>query len=584
MSHRTLLLALFAGSFTPLALAGDDTHQTVAVVEGKEVPAPAIPMGDPATINAIIKEATTHCQVMDHLHYLTKEIGPRLTGSSNVERANNWAKSQYEAWGLKNVRLEQWGTIGVRFDRGPSTGKFFLRDDKKQDDGTVKTEYKEVRTPEFTTLAWSVGTSGPVRGVVVRQPKTEEEFAAIKDHLKGAWVLMEAPPGVGQRGVRRMAQEASAARTEARKKVAEGADLSTIAPRERVVFSDIAGFIATSRDERVWTGGAGGWRELDLDKMDKIPQVSIRLSDYDFLNSRIADGEPVEVEFNLDNRFTKGPIPVYNTLAEIPGTEKPDEYVIVSAHLDSWNGPGSEGCTDNGTGSATTLEAARLLAAVGARPKRTILFVDWTGEEQGLLGSKGFVDAHKDMLPKISAVFVDDGGTNYDGGLGCASVMVDYLAAATAPVNNVIKSEKDGKFLNCNIHSTGDKIESHGGSDHASFNAVGVPGFFWDETGRADYGFGWHTQNDKLDLAIPEYLQQSAMCAAITAYNLACAPDLLPRPEKKEVKADEKTGDDAKPPPPRRARRNAPAGDKPADAPAEKPANAPADKPVRPGV
>lgn len=107
--------------------------------------------------------------------------------------------------------------------------------------------------------------------------------------------------------------------------------------------------------------------------------------------------------------------------------------------------------------------------------------------------------------------------------------MVDYLAAATAPTNGQFYSETDGKFLDVNIRPTGDKINTHGGSDHASFNRKGVPGFFWDEVGRADYGFSWHTQNDTLDRAIDEYLIQSATNAAIVAYNLANAPDLLPR-------------------------------------------------------
>jgi len=211
------------------------------------------------------------------------------------------------------------------------------------------------------------------------------------------------------------------------------------------------------------------------------------------------------------------------------GTEFPDEVIIISAHLDSWDGPGSEGSTDNGTGSSVTLEAARILAAVGAKPKRTIRFVNWTGEEQGLLGSEAYVERIKDHWPNISACFVDDGGTNYQGGLGAADFMVEFLAAATAPINNQFYSETDKKWLNVNIRHSGKKIETHGSSDHASFNAVGIPGFFWDETGRADYGYGWHTQHDTLELAIPEYLMQSATNSALVAYRLACAPSLLPR-------------------------------------------------------
>lgn len=309
----------------------------------------------------------------------------------------------------------------------------------------------------------------------------------------------------------------------------------------RVLEAGPAGFISASPDERVWTTRPNGWREMNIDEAPADIEVLIRRSDYDYMNSRIADGQTVTARFDLPHRLDRGPIPVYNTIAEVTGSKYPDEVVIVSAHLDSWDGPMSLGTTDNGTGSSVVLEAARLLAKAGARPDRTIRFVLWTGEEQGLLGSRGYVDSlSEDERAKISAVFVDDGGTNYEGGIPAADYMVDYLAAATAAVNGRFYSENDDAFLDVNIRPTGDKIATHGGSDHASFNRVGIPGFFWDEEGRADYYYGWHTQNDDLDLAIPEYLVQSSACMAITAYNLACAPDLLAR----EGGADDTVGTD----------------------------------------
>lgn len=299
---------------------------------------------------------------------------------------------------------------------------------------------------------------------------------------------------------------------------------------QRVLEAGPAGFISTSTDERVWTTRPNGWRDTDPAALPADIEVLVRRSDYDFLNSRIADGEPTHIRFDLPHIIEAGPIPVYNTIAEIPGSKYPDEVIIVSAHLDSWDGPMSLGTTDNGTGSSVVLEAARLLSVAGAKPDRTIRFILWTGEEQGLLGSAAYVQSlSEEERSKISAVFVDDGGTNYEGGIPAADAMVDYLAAATAAVNGQFFSETDGKWLDVNVRPTGEKIKTHGGSDHASFNKVGVPGFFWDEVGRANYRFGWHTQNDRLDLAIPEYLQQSSACMAITAYNLACAPDLLPR-------------------------------------------------------
>lgn len=511
---------------------GTTGGEPFAVINGERQTAPSIPMGDPATIARIIDEGKNRSQVMKHLEYLSLEIGPRLTGSSRLERANIWAKEQFESFGL-TARLHKWGEIPVRFDRGPSTGVVYQVDDVPADAGGAQTrEPRKVRDLEFSTLAWTPGTNGPVRGRVVKEPMTEEEYNAVRGELNGAWVLLRPPPVRGQRGVRNRAADRYEQRAAARRKVAEGEPVESIDIRSRLVFDGVAGFISPSRDERVWTGGYGGWRRLDPTKPETWPkdvEVTVRQSDYDFINSRLADNEPIEVEFDLDHQKIAGPIPVYNTIAEIRGSEFPDEVVIVSGHLDSWDGPGSQGTTDNGTGSSVTIETARILAAVGAKPKRTIRFILWTGEEQGLLGSRAYVQEIKDDWDKIVACFVDDGGTNYQGGLPAHEVQVPYLAAATAPVNATFPD----KTVNIRV-SAARRTAGGGSSDHASFLAVGIPGFFWDEVGRADYGRGWHTQYDRIDLAIPEYLVQSATCSAITAYNLACAPEMLPRPPREE--------------------------------------------------
>lgn len=535
-----VLLASAALAQAPQAAPAPDS-KWVAIIDGKETSVPAIEMGDTATVLRILDEGKNHNHVMDHLTYLTQKIGARLTGSTNARKANEFCRDQYTAWGLSNVQLDQWGTIGMGFDRGPSSGKLLLRREPKNDDGSEKPTYDTLRDFELTTLAWSRGTDGPVRGRIIKEPKTAEDLDAVREKLPGAWVLVQAPSPVGQRGIRSMTQARIEAAKGARKKIADGAAPDTLSVQERLALEPVAGYITTSRDERVWTGGAPGWRELTPETTPPDVVVVVRGSDYDAINSRLADKEPIEAEFDLKNTLVPGPVPVFNTIAEIPGTTWPDEVVIISAHLDSWDGPGSQGCTDNGTGSAVTLEAARILMAAGAKPMRTIRFINWTGEEQGLLGSKSYVDRHKDELDKISAVFVDDGGTNTEGGLPAPDVDVDYLAAATAPTNNQFYDETDKKYLNVNIRPGGKMLLRGGSSDHASFSGVGVPGFFWDEVGRADYPFGWHTQNDKLDLAIPEYLVQSSTNAAITAYRIACAPHLLPRPPKEDEPA--KTGD-----------------------------------------
>lgn len=653
-----------SGSHGGTAAPGDDAKPgTYSVIDGKKAAIPEIPMGDPATVAKIIAEGKNNNRVMDHLSYISESIGPRLTGSSNVEKANKWARDQFEKWGLSippfggvegqtsgdhDLRgLWQWGTVSMRFDRGPSTGKVVAQ----RNPGVDNPEYRTVRDMEFTTQAWAPGTKGPVRAPVVKMPESDEQFEANKDKYKGAWILVKAnqPGRRGAGGVMGGASARMALFNDIRKKwksgeAAEekpvdknlthyegtfsggaggmpemafaldvnltdpkkvtgtisvgrfgGTDLQngtyneethelkfkTETPRgereytlkvegdtlsgktvlpddggtitysgkkveaetprkgptleEKVLALEPAGWIVPSNSELVLTGGVQGWDKLEMDKVAKDVIVTVRKSDYDCMNSNLVDGSPIEAEFDLPHTFTPGPIPVYDTIAEIKGTEKPDEIVIVSGHLDSWNGPGSQGTTDNGTGSAVTLEAARILAASGAKPKRTIRFILWTGEEQGLLGSVAYVKYLKEHggLEKISAVLVDDGGTNYEGGLPCVESEVAYLAAATAPVNGHFYSETDKKFLDVNIHARKTFTQVQG-SDHNSFMREKVPGFFWDEEGRADYNYTHHTQHDHLSAAIPEYLKQSATCAAVTAYNLACAPELLPRPTDEE--------------------------------------------------
>lgn len=552
----------------------------VAVIDGVQQPAPTMKMGEARVIAAILDEGKHRNEAMNHVIALT-DIGPRLTGSSNLERAEQWARSQFDSWGL-TTNMDEWGVITTRFDRGPSEGSVWMPEEAERprrprqprpegDAGTPATPtadsapqpvgsasapgeaaaagesaeqpapaptWREVRSLEFTWLAWSGGTNGPVRGPVVKLPADDAAYekAKAEGKLAGAWILLPPPPAVGQRGVRSRIQTIYDARAEARQKVAAGETTQGALPiRERVLWDGIAGFISTSRDERVWTGGFSNGRDIHMDQLPKDAHAVVRLSDYDYLNSRLNDGEPVQVELDMNATMTSGRIPQYNVIAEIRGSTKPDEFVIVSGHLDSWDGPGSRGTLDNSTGSAVTMEAARILSAAlqktGARPIRTIKFILWTGEEQGLLGSASYVRRLKEagLLDKVSACFVDDGGTNWQGGLTPADNMVEMLAAAAAPTNNQFWSAADGKWMNVDIKHGGASVRSHGSSDHAPFNREGVPGFFWDEVGRSDYQFGWHTQNDKPNLAIPEYLAQSSTNSAIVAYNLAMAETLLPR-------------------------------------------------------
>lgn len=437
--------------------------------------------GDASVIAKILDEGKNHNQVMDHLRYLCTQIGPRLTGSESLQKACEWTRDEFKRFGLVNTNLEQWGEIPIGFQR-----------DRNGQVGRMVSPI--ARDFEFTTRSWTPGTDGLKRGPAVVQPADMAAIDALGSKLRGAWVLMKPTMGRGQR---------------------PSADYMAA-----LRVAGIAGTVTSSRNELVITSGS--WSNLDFMDLPRDVSVMIRKSDYDAVMEQVNAGKDVQLEFNLKQKFLKGPRPVYNVVAEIRGTEKPDEVVIVSGHLDSWDGVGSMGTCDNGTGTMVALEAARILMKAGAKPKRTIRFIMWTGEEQGLHGSRAYVQAHKDEMSKISAVLVDDGGTNYSGGLVCIESMKPMLEAAIAPVATFFPDMP----VSLTIRPT---MPRGGGSDHASFNAVGVPGFFWNETGRADYNYVHHTQHDRIDQAIPEYLVQSSTVTAVVAYNLACADTMLPR-------------------------------------------------------
>lgn len=470
-----------------------------------------VQMGDPNTVASLIDEGKNHSQVMNYLSTLTHKIGPRLTGSPRLTKACNWAMSEFKKMGCTNVHLEKWGDIPAGWDRGSIQVARMV--EPFQSDMV------------FTTNAWTNGTKGLVRGRVVKAPETAEAVLAMKDSLKGCWVLMPPPVPPSPRvstGVARLAVGPPAAGTPVPQRPRVPVPNPVLEALDKL---PIAGIINGSRNELVIT--AGRYNNVTNENHPGVPHILVRKSDYDRLARNVDFGRNPVVEIDAENRWFKGPVPVSNVVAEIKGTEKPDEVVIVSGHLDSWNGPGSQGALDNGTGTCTCLEAARILTKVGAKPKRTIRFILWTGEEQGLLGSTDYVKKHADELPKISAVLVDDGGTNYQGGYEGIESQSEYMITAYTPVVAAFPTMPEV----FRVSATG-RMPRGGGSDHAPFNAAGVPGFFTIETGRSDYGFVHHTQHDRYEMAIPEYLIQSATNHAVVAYNLACAPEMLPREPK----------------------------------------------------
>jgi hypothetical protein len=419
-------------------------------------------------------------RVQDELRALTREIGPRLTGSKNYRRAAEWARDQFQAWGL-DARLEKWGEFPVGFDRGASRGGMIAPE---------KIDYV------FITSAWSAGTSGAERGPALLEPGTEEELAAIKERLAGSWIVRSTPRG----------------------------DMKTRNKlRDEMRAAGIAGFVSSGPDDGLLP--MGGSQHVAMDKLPKIPEIRLRHDQHADLVKRVEAGEPVVLEFEVDNRFSAGPIDCFNVVADLRGREWPDEFVMVGGHLDSWDA--AEGAQDNGTGAATTLEAARLLSAAHVLPRRTIRFVLFGGEEQGLLGSVGYVKQHKEDLAKVSAVLIHDGGANHVSGIQPTYAMLDDFEHVFAPLADLDPTRPFRVHESLGLQNSGD-------SDHAPFINAGVPGFFWDQS-EDGYDHVHHTQYDTFETVDPKEQMYSARVIAVGAYGLAQLDHLLDRTDMKPV-------------------------------------------------
>ena len=439
-------------------------------------------LGDPA--QPIIDLSLTDNRVMAHLRELCYNIGGRPTGSPELQKAEKWALAKFKSFGYANAHLEKWGDVPVGFQRGPNNSARMISPSEME--------------MKFSTACWMPGTNGPTRGKVVMAPKTMEEFAEVKGSLKGAWVLVDAP--VSMVGARIPKESAPVIKA--------------------VADSGILGIVFGSKSDLLHTHGT--WKDKTFENHPTNVEITVRRADWDMLADNVKSGKPTVAEFNADNRWIKGPIEVHNVVAELKGTEFPDEIVVLGGHLDSWNSPGSQGANDNGTGSSSTLEAARLLMKSGVKPKRTIRFILFSGEEQGLLGSTEYVKQHEAELSKISACIVDDGGSNYESGASGYPSWEPFFRPSFELMTKAFPN-MPMKF------SPTTNYNGSGGSDQASFWAKGIPSVFMGKAGTQNYMRIWHTQYDRYEEAIPEYLKQVATSMAVVSFNIANANSMMPR-------------------------------------------------------
>ena len=437
---------------------------------------------DPA--QKIIDLSMADNRVMMTLKDLCYNVGARPTGSPELQKAEKWALAKFKSYGYTNAHLEKWADVPVGFQRGPNNEARMV----SPSDVEMK----------FSTNCWMPGTNGPKKGKVVMAPKTMEEFTAMKNSLKGTWVLSDAP--VSMRGAN-IPKDGTALM-----KAIEG--------------SGILGVVFGSKSDLLHTHGT--WKDKTFENHPTNVQVTVRKADWTMLSDNVKSGKETVAEFNIDNHWIKGPIEVHNVVAELKGTEFPDEIVALGGHLDSWNSPGSQGANDNGTGSSSTLEAARLLMKCGLRPKRTIRFILFSGEEQGLLGSTEYVKQHTAELPKVSACIVDDGGSNYESGASGYASWEPFFKPSFDLMTKAFPK------MPMAFHPT-TNYDASGGSDQASFWAKGIPSVFMGKAGTQQYLHIWHTQYDRYEEAVPEYLKQVATSMAVVSFNIANADSMMPR-------------------------------------------------------
>jgi carboxypeptidase Q len=549
--------ALFLCLVLPLSISAADKNKAKVVATetdkpSYELPQPAKENLDYTMYQRIRDEGLAHSHVMDFASALADGIGPRLTGSPNVRRANEWTRDQLARMGCSNPHLEDWGEFGMGWQQlntwvrmtSPDTAVFIAQ-----------------------AAPWSPSTNGTINGPAIWVHIAEEkDFENYKGKLAGKIVLLgdmrEVSP-VDKPLFTRMDD----------KDLAKTAEFPLEKPRSfservpdyvkrRTLLEKTGKFLASehalgvvlpSRDGRdnggsggtIFDDGSLGWFTYKREHADALPVVVAAIENYGRVYRLLKANVAVSIEMNVDVKYFGDHEHGFDTIAEIAGTDPKlkDEVVMVGGHLDSW--ASATGATDNGAGTVVAMEVMRILNALEVKPRRSIRIGLWTGEEQGLFGSIGYVKQHFGYVPLSTApdqleqpdflrepsgpVVIESeqpkisGYFNVDNGTG--KILGIYLQenAAVAPIfSQWMEPLKDLGVTTITLRNTG-------GTDHESFDAVGIPGFQFIQD-RLDYGSRTHHSNmDTYERLQPADLAQAATVEAIFVYNTAMRDQMLPR-------------------------------------------------------
>jgi hypothetical protein len=462
-----------------------------------------------AVLRRIWQLGMAESKTRDLAQALLDSVGPRLTGTPGQNAAHDWAVKMYQGWGI-DARKEQYGTwIGWR--RGISH---------------IDLLEPRVRTLEGTLLAWSGGTGGkPVQGPVIAMPVFTDSTSVRQwlPTVKGKFVATAyaQPTCRPDHQWEEFADTGSFERMDSIRQIERGESNNArflLGPAQRDIHEKLEAAGALGIIESTWSNDYGV-NKVFRAYTRNIPAVDLSCEDYGLIHRLAEAGQGPVLRITAEAQFLEDS-PTFNTIATIPGTERPNEYVLLSAHFDSWDS--SSGATDNGTGTITMMEAMRILKLAYPQPKRTILVGHWSGEEQGLNGSRAFAKDHPEIVEGLQVLLNQDNGTGRVQNISMQG-LVDagqHFASWLARVPRELTGE-----INLNIPGT----PGGGGSDYASFICYGAPAF---SLSALNWGYGtytWHTNRDTFDKIVFDDLKNNATLTAMLAYLAAEDPAKVSR-------------------------------------------------------